>query len=208
MISNSLNQKYGVVVLAGGKGQRFHGQKQFYKLQGLPLWQHVYNRAAQVLGTKENIIVVGVDIPGGATRTGSVTGGLEKLAADTDRVLLIEAARPLVTAEQIEQLLSDPYDSSTFVMPLVNTVIGRDGTYYNRAEMYDLLTPQAFNFQKLLAAYHTGKYQDMTDETRVMYEEYGIKPHFIETGDNLIKVTYPRDIAVIEEIIKERNIVL
>ena len=38
----------------------------------------------------------------------------------------------------------------------------------------------------------------MTDETRVMYEEYGITPTFVEGGENLYKVTYPHDIEYLE----------
>ena len=41
-------------------------------------------------------------------------------------------------------------------------------------------TPQVFNYELLKKAYDTGKYIDMTDETRVMFEEYGIKPTFLE----------------------------
>ena len=89
-------------------------------------------------------------------------------------------------------------DSVTFVRPLVNTVIGRDGTYYDRSSMYDLLIPQAFDRVKLEEAYRSGKYSDMTDETRVMFEHYGIKPVFVQGGDNLFKVTYPNDIRIIE----------
>ena len=197
--------KYGAVVLAGGKGERFHGQKQFFELNGKPLWKHVYEKVEMVFGTSENIVVVGVDIPGGSTRTESVKSGLTRLDKDTDRVIILEAARPLVTVRQIEPLLSYKFESSTFVMPLVNTVIMRNGTYLNREEMYNLLTPQAFDYSKLVSAYETGRYEDMTDETRVMYEEYGIKPNFIETDDNLIKVTYPSDIFGVAEILKSRE---
>ncbi len=50
----------------------------------------------------------------------------------------------------------------------------------------------------LVKAYKTGKYTDMTDETRIMYEEYGITPTFVEGGENLYKVTYPHDIEYLE----------
>lgn len=102
--------------------------------------------------------------------------------------------------DQINILLEDSYPSTSFVMPLVNTVIYRNGSYLNRQELYDLLTPQAFHFRQLKVAYDTGNFGDMTDETRVMYEFYGIKPHLIETGQNLVKVTYKRDIPVVEKL--------
>ena len=192
-----MKSKIGIIILAAGKGTRFQRKKQDVEFHGKPLWKHSYDTALSITG-KESIIVVGRDVPGGETRSFSVINGLEALPKDTDKVLILEAARPLVTKKQLEILIKDEASSSSFVMPLVNTVIGRDGTYYNRSDFYDLLVPQAFDYKKLLVAYKTGKYTDMTDETRVMYEEYGIKPHLIETEQNLFKVTYPRDIAVLE----------
>ena len=38
----------------------------------------------------------------------------------------------------------------------------------------------------------------MTDETRVLFEEYGIAPTFLDGGENLYKVTYPKDLAFLE----------
>lgn len=190
---------YGAVLLAAGKGTRYHEKKQDVIFHGKPLWRYAYETAMSVVG-KENIIAVGKDIPGGDTRTGSVMKGLEALPLGVNRVIIVEAARPMVTREQILQILDDPYPSSTFVRPLVNTVIYRDGTYINRNELYDLLTPQAFNKQMLIEAYHSNKFNDMTDETRVMFEYHKIKPHFIETESNLFKVTYPGDLDVLESI--------
>lgn len=192
----------GIIILAGGKGERFHGKKQDFEFHGKPLWRHVFDTALFV-AEKQNIIIVGKDVPGGKTRSFSVRNGLEALPESIDKVVIAEAARPLVTKKQFEILINDNSISSSFVMPLVNTVIGRDGTFYDRSSFYDLLVPQSFDYKKLLYAYRTEKYVDMTDETRVIYEEYGIKPHLIETETNLFKVTYPRDIAVLETIYQQ-----
>lgn len=187
----------GAVVLAAGKGTRFEGQKQFLTFHEKMLWEHVYAKACECV-EQSNVVVVGVDIPGGSARSESVRIGLEALNPNTERVILLEAARPLVTVEQIRELLEDRHPSVSFVMPLVNTVIMRDGGYLNRNEMWELLTPQAFDYKKLKAAYASERFADMTDETRVMFEYYGIRPHFIETTQNLYKVTYQRDLAVLE----------
>lgn len=189
------------VVLAGGRGSRFKKQKQFELINGLEMWKIVYQKAIELVG-KENTVVVGVDIPGGKTRSESVRKGLNYFEKEYDRVVILEAARPLVSFEQIQRLLDEDQKSVTFAMPLVNTVVGRDGTFFDRNNFYDLLTPQAFDFQLLKNAYNTGKYTDTTDETFVMYEEYGIKPYFIIEGENLIKVTYQRDMKVIEQLMQ------
>lgn len=193
---------YSVILLAAGKGTRYHGTKQDVIFHDKPLWRYAYETAASVVG-EDRIVAVGKDIPGGQTRSGSVTNGLLALPSDTERVVIVEAARPMVTKAQIEELLSDPYPSSTFVRPLVNTVVYRDGTFVDRNALYDLLTPQAFDYKLLLEAYRSGRFTDMTDETRVMFEYHQIKPHFIETGSNLFKVTYPGDLDIIESIYKQ-----
>lgn len=188
--------RIGAVILAGGKGTRFHQQKQFVQLWGKELWRHVYDKACQLI-PKEQIVVVGVDISGGETRSGSVVNGLNALG-ECSKVLLIEAARPLVTMEQLKELIECEGDSITFVAPCIDTIIKKDKTFLNRNDCLRLQTPQAFNYELLKKAYETGKYMDMTDETRVLYEEYGIEPTFVEGGENLFKVTYPKDIAFIE----------
>lgn len=192
---------YSAIMLAAGKGTRYKGIKQDAIFHGKQLWRYAYETTSKIVG-KERIIAVGKDIPGGSTRSESVLIGLELLPADTDRVVIVEAARPLVTKEQIAELLTDTKPSTTFVRPLVNTVIFRDGRYINRDDLYDLLTPQAFDFKLLLEAYHSGKFTDMTDETRIMFEYHRIKPHFIETGSNLFKVTYMGDLDILESIYK------
>lgn len=190
---------FGAILLAAGSGTRYHGKKQDLIFHGKPIWRYAYETTLAVVG-EGNIVAVGKDIPGAATRTGSVMNGLGALPENVDRVIIVEAARPMVTKDQVLDLLNDPYPSSTFVRPLVNTVIYRDGTYINRNELYDLLTPQAFNKNMLWEAYHSNRFNDMTDETRVMFEFHGVKPHFIETESNLFKITYPGDLEIIESI--------
>ena len=194
---------FGALLLAAGSGTRYHGKKQDLGFHGKPLWRYAYETALEVVG-QDNIIAVGKDIPGGVTRTGSVINGLKVLPEDVDRVIIVEAARPMVTKDQVKLLLEDAHPSSTFVRPLVNTVIYRDGTYINRSDLYDLLTPQAFDKNMLMQAYQSGRFNDMTDETRVMFEFHGIKPHFIETDSNLFKITYPGDLEIIESIYKSQ----
>lgn len=196
--------KYGAIVLAAGTSTRYGEKKQDLEFHGKPLWRYSYEMAMHVVG-ECNVVVVGKDVPGGDTRTGSVINGLRALPNDVDRVIILDAARPMVTEVQIRELLENSSPSVTFVRPLVNTPIFRDGTYVNRSDMYDMLVPQAFDYNLLLEAYNSGKFEDMTDETRVMFEFHGIKPTFIETGNNLYKVTYPGDLYVIESIYQKQK---
>ncbi len=195
----------GAIILAAGNGTRFCARKQFIEFQGKSLWRHVYDKACMVI-PKENIVVVGIDIEGGDTRTKSVWRGLQELQRrmpECRRLVLLEAARPLVTAEQIQEIMHCGEPSCTYVVPLVNTVIGRDGTYMNREDYWAMSTPNAFDFPLLLKAYESGRFSDLTDDTRVMYEYYGIKPHFHSGGENLMKITYPKDLYVLEKLAEQ-----
>jgi 2-C-methyl-D-erythritol 4-phosphate cytidylyltransferase len=191
--------KYSAILLAAGKGTRYKETKQDVLFHNKALWRYSYETTVSVVG-KGRIVVVGKDIEGGETRTESVINGLKAIHDDTNRVIIVEAARPMVTKEQILELLTDKNPSVSFARPPINTVVYRNGTYINRDELYDLLAPQAFDYKLLLEAYNSGRFNDMTDETRVMYEYHGIKPKFIETGSNLFKVTYPDDLKIIESI--------
>lgn len=193
---------YSAILLAAGKGERYGDTKQFVLFHGKPLWKCVFDTLNAVIPS-DRIAAVGIEIPGGATRTGSVMNGLAALPEDTDRVIIAEAARPLLTVEQVEELLGDPHPSSSFAIPLVNTVAYWDGRYINREELCEVLVPQAFDYKLLVEAYRSGMFANMTDETRVMFEYHGIKPHYIDTRRNLNKVTYPGDLDQIEIIWKK-----
>ncbi len=195
-------KKNSAILLAAGSGTRYKGKKQDIVFRGKPLWKYVFDTVAEVV-EENRIVVVGKTVPGGKTRSESVICGLHALPDDSERVIVVEAARPLILPDQVRQLLSDDHPSVSFVRPLVNTVIYRDGRYLNRNDLYDLLTPQAFDYTLLRQAYDSGRFTDTTDETRVMYEYHGIRPYFIETGSNLYKVTYPGDMDMIEHLYRQ-----
>ena len=193
-----------MIILAGGSGTRFGGpvKKQYIEFHGKELWRYMYDTACSVL-PKDNIVVVGIDIPGGATRSGSVKNGLDWIAkkGNCKKVVICEAARALVTSEQLQQIIDLESPSCCFVNPVVDTVILTNKTYLTRSECRHLVSPQAFDFELLYKAYQDCDLGEMrTDETRLMNDTYGIKPDFLEGGENLYKVTYPKDIAIIEAI--------
>ena len=188
------------LVLAAGSGTRFGQQKQFIEFYGKPLWTHIYEKICKLI-PQDNVVVVGVHCQGGVVRSLSVKNGLEALTRKNkhfSRIIILEAARPLVTIKQMEEIINDKHESSTYVLPLVSTIIKKDGTYLNRDDYYKMSTPVAFNFDLFCNAFFSEKYYDFTDDTRVMYEHYGIKPYFIEGAENLFKLTYQSDLPVLE----------
>lgn len=190
------------IILAAGQGSRFRAKKQFMQFHDKPLYKHVYDTLCSIIPA-HHIVVVGVDIEGGETRCASVKCGLEYLAkvGTFTRVVICEAARCLVTRGQLESIIKNDSKSICYVNPVVDTIILKDKTYINRADCLHVVSPQAFDFELLYDAYRQADLGELrTDETRLMYETYGIKPDFLEGDDNLFKVTYPKDISVLENI--------
>jgi len=184
--------KFDCVVLAGGIGQRFGSKKQLLEIDGKPLWRIVTEKALRVCN---KVVVVGVDVPAGRTRQHSVYNGIthDSLFYQCGRVVILEAARPFVTEEQIEIIGKERHTSCTYYMPSVETVI-YNGEYLNRKNCVLLQTPQAFNWEPLYLAHETFHNQpDSTDDTQLMFKKWGTEPHFLEGGPNLHKVTYKED---------------
>ena len=107
------------IILAGGQGTRFGAKKQFLEIKGKPLWKHVFDKVNTMIDT-DNIVVVGVDTEGGITRSQSVVNGLRilnKKEKNYTRVVILEAARPLITLEQINTIIKDDHDNCTYALP-------------------------------------------------------------------------------------------
>lgn len=197
-------ENVAVIELAAGQGTRFGEKKQFIEFHGKPIWRHIYDKVCKLV-PKENIVVVGVDVPGGIVRSQSVINGLNALnekGKKFDRVVIVEAARPLVTIEQLTDIMNDTHKSTTYALPLVSTIIKKDGTYLDRNDYYKMSTPVAFDYDLFSAAYLSDKHYDFTDDTRVMYEHYGLRPYFLEGSENLLKLTYQSDLVVLETLSK------
>jgi 2-C-methyl-D-erythritol 4-phosphate cytidylyltransferase len=191
------------IILAGGDGTRFNGKKQFVSFRGKPLWKHVYDKAIDLV---DEIVVVGVDTEPGKTRSGSVKNGISKLSSSSERVIILEAARPLVTKAQIMLLVNEGSNSCSFYMPLVETIIIDGHIYPDRDKCLSFQTPQAFKTRMLAEAYSSGQFDNMTDETRVIYEFFGERPKLFLGGLNLMKITYPNDLEILELIVEKGKI--
>ena len=65
----------GAIILAGGQGTRYQKRKQFELLDGIELWKHVYQKTIKTI-EKNRVVVIGVEVDGGKTRSESVQIGL------------------------------------------------------------------------------------------------------------------------------------
>lgn len=189
-----------VIILAAGQGSRYGAQKQFTTFKDVPMYEWVYNTALECFDA-EDIVVVGVDVEGGDTRRASVYEGLKTITKHN--VIILEAARPLVTAHQIRYICDEVQTSNSvsFYMPCVNTVYFERYKHLDRNECVYLQTPQAFTTEVLLEAHEKVKeFPDATDDTLLVYKQFYEHPTLILGDYNLRKITHPIDIEILKTI--------
>jgi 2-C-methyl-D-erythritol 4-phosphate cytidylyltransferase/2-C-methyl-D-erythritol 2,4-cyclodiphosphate synthase len=147
-------------------------------------------------------------VAGGETRQQSVRNGLREVRADTDIVVVHDAARPFVSVDLIDRCLqaAQEHGAAIAAVPCSDTVkYCRDaktiaGTV-PREGLFLAQTPQAFRCSVLLSALERAEQEglDASDEAGPV-ERTG-RPVFLVPGsaDN-IKVTTPADLALAEAI--------
>ena len=135
---------------------------------------------------------------GGAERQDSVLNGLRALRDDApDRVLIHDAARPYVTAALINTCIAalDNGDAAIPALPVTDTLKRAEEdtitATVSREDLYRAQTPQAFAFDKILAAHETAA-SGMTDDAAIA-EAAGLKVKLIDGDAKNIKLTHEED---------------
>ncbi len=163
---------------------------------------------------------------GGETRAASVQNGLKALlttpgAADAnDWVLVHDAARCLITPQQIEALISNCRGDAVgglLAQPLADTLKAeqseplaacgaRVSITLDRAGKWLAQTPQMFRIGALLQALEQAAQSGsvVTDESSAM-EALGLSPKLVRGSALNLKITYPEDFALAEAIFVSRQ---
>jgi 2-C-methyl-D-erythritol 4-phosphate cytidylyltransferase len=150
---------------------------------------------------------------GGATRAQSVANGLGALlqrgAAPADWVLVHDAARCLITADQINALIDACLPDAVgglLALPLPDTLKaaqdGRVSATLARSDKWLAQTPQMFRIGALQAALQAAG-DAVTDESSAM-EFTGASPLLVTGSAQNFKVTYPQDFALAESVLMSR----
>jgi 2-C-methyl-D-erythritol 4-phosphate cytidylyltransferase len=144
-------------------------------------------------------------VSGGKERQESVQQSLK--AVRSDRVLLHEGARPLISDALIERVLSPGTACVTPTVPLPFTVAIGDtfmGKELDRRSLHNIQLPQAFDTTKLIEAHtHASSHElPATDDSALIFR-MGHSVKFVEGEVTNIKVTYPSDLVLVESIINE-----
>ena len=214
------------ILAAAGRGDRLglDRPKAFAKLNGRPVIEEVLERldasewieaivvsappeweepcilaAEQVAASK-----VAETVTGGATRTDSVRHALAKVPAGAAVVLVHDAARPLVTDDVIERVLTgleDGWDAAVPVLPISDTVkrvaVDDDSVVetIDRERLVTAQTPQAFVAGTLRRALAAGT--EATD-CAALIEANGGRVRVVAGDPRLVKITDASDLGLVE----------
>jgi 2-C-methyl-D-erythritol 4-phosphate cytidylyltransferase len=221
------------ILVAAGDSRRMGFDKLFATIAGRPVIAHTI-RAFERAGCIDEIIVVTREdrraeiktiardenfkkvrsiIPGGKHRQDSVRAGLGQLAPDSTYVAIHDAARPLITAEQIESVFEQCriHVAASLAEPISDTLKYADAEFFvtapvDRHQLYAMQTPQIFERQLIEDAYRAvyAENASVTDEVSAI-ERLGRKVILVPSKDLNFKITYPPDLALAEFVLKQRS---
>ena len=211
--------KTAVIITAAGASRRMGGSipKQYMYLDGLT----VLARSVKAFCDFQDDFFICVTVPagdvefvrgmlkksgleadaiveGGSTRQISVYNALKALPEDTQQVLIHDGARPFVSGELIAGVLQ-ALETAKAVVPGVtpkNTIRTAETTL-DRSSLYEVQTPQGFDFRLLLKANEQALKDGFsgTDDAGLV-ERLGV-PVIISQGDYAnIKITTPEDLPM------------
>jgi 2-C-methyl-D-erythritol 4-phosphate cytidylyltransferase len=163
-----------------------------------PGWEEPAILLAEELGCSK----VSACVTGGATRGESVAKALAEVPADAAVVLVHDAARPLVSDEVIERVLTalnEGWDGALPGLRLADTIKrvddeGRVVETLNRDELQAVQTPQAFVASVLRDAYANGDVAVASDCASLV-EARGGRIKVVDGDPRLSKITDAADLG-------------
>ena len=225
--AKSSQVKYWAVVPAAGVGKRMQADrpKQYLEIAGRPLIEYAISQLMADPHIEGVVVAISAEdeywptleitldkplwvVEGGVERCHSVLNALQELATranEEDWVLVHDAARPCVRAEDITQLITKlTHDDIGGLLAVpVRDTMKRAGanqrvvTTEDREGLWHALTPQMFRFGKLRHALEQALEDEslVTDEASAM-EQAEYEPLLVEGHADNIKVTRPEDLAL------------
>ena len=230
----TMAMRFWAVVPAAGVGKRMSADrpKQYLELAGKTVIEHTLLRllsaniftAVAVAISKEDPYWPELDVSvheqvitadGGKERADSVLSALKSirdLASDEDWVLVHDAARPCITATDINLLIDTlRTDDVGGILALsshdtLKDVEGKNivGTL-DRSHIWRALTPQMFKYGSLKNALEIAEGNPaITDEASAL-ELQGLQPKIVEGRSDNIKITRPEDLALAQFYMEYQN---
>jgi 2-C-methyl-D-erythritol 4-phosphate cytidylyltransferase len=152
-------------------------------------------------------------VSGGERRQDSVQAGLRALDDQARHVAVHDAARPLITPQQIERVYevcrrnraAASAEPVTDTLKYADTELTVTGSA-DRHQLFAMQTPQLFEAALLRKAYRVVFEKNLlvTDEVSAV-EQIGEKVSLVPNEDANFKITYPQDLALAEFILQRRR---
>lgn len=167
-----------------------------------------YAELCRTFGIRKRVKVV----PGGKTRTESVLRAALEAPPETELLAVQDGARPLVTPELIDEVVSaaQRYQAAAPAVPVTDTIkVARDGIVEStpeRSTLFAVQTPQVFDAELLKAALQDALRADaaLTDDCSAV-ERFGKEVHLTAGDRENIKITTPIDLSIAESILQRRG---
>lgn len=232
-----MSNRCWAVVPAAGAGKRMASEvpKQYLPLHGRRVIEHTLERLLSEPRIEAVYVVLSpndewwastayandsrvIRVNGGAERCHSVLNALDHLQRNADAqdwVLVHDAARPCLSREDLEQLISalenDPVGGLLGV-PVHDTMKRLDDSSrveatLPRERLWRAYTPQMFRFEALHTALRDALDRGLlvTDDASAM-ELAGYQPKMIQGHSDNIKITRPADLAMAEFYLTHQSI--
>lgn len=220
------------ILPAAGLGTRMGSElpKQFLELEGAPILLHTLRRIASCDAVSEVIVATRLDeiprlearirresfrqpvwvIKGGDSRQDSVAAALERVANDTELVLVHDAVRPFVSREQISRVIEEARKCQAAILgiPAMDTVkevkraslpedVALITATIPRERIVLAQTPQVFATKLLKEAFARAKADGISasDEAGLV-ERLGYDVHVVQGSERNIKITRPLDMEL------------
>ena len=223
------------ILLAGGTGARFGAEfpKQFSRIGGKTILEHsifqfdihpdihaivvvihpqYLEKTRKILG-QCRFKKIGCIVGGGKTRQESSFTGIMSCRGHYEKVLIHDAARPLVSADLIEKVIKG-LDHHPVIIPaisLTDTIIEVNGEnrlerIVNRQTLKRVQTPQGFHFELIKKAHLLARENHVVDaaDDCSLVARFGLaEVKLIEGSRKNLKITDPLDLETAGEILKQ-----
>ena len=201
-----------VILAAGGSSSRFGKDKLIEKINNEEVIIHTLKKFYNLSNVNEIVIVTAKHlieiikdltkdykkvkvVEGSTSRQKSVFNGLKNVSKNTNFVIIHDGARPLIKEETILKCLNEAFDSKTTDtikltdenMNIIKTI--------DRSFLYNIQTPQIFEYQTILACHEKLVDKNFTDDAS-MLEYLNIPVKIVEGEYSNIKITTKTDLEL------------
>lgn len=216
------------IILASGKGTRFGNSipKQFIKISDKTILEYTIDIFEKNPNIDKIILVITEEyiqkakeitsyykkidkiISGGETRKQSSYIGVNSIDELEANVIIHDCARPFLSDEILNNCIASlkTYDAIVTAIPTTDTIIKFNNNIVekipDRQNLMRVQTPQCFKLSLIKKAHQISKNDNhFTDDCGLIVENRLAQVHIVNGDEKNIKITYPIDIKIANEIL-------